>query len=132
MTPAPAPFAEAARLSALGLRQQYILDGLLLGVGDCEWRSFHDNPHNCSLPGGPSAPTVANDSAAAKSSVGDLFDSVPAHVRGHLMPFQREGVLFALSRQGRVLIGRLALLLACFARAGPQRGACLPVVKAAD
>ena len=55
----PAPFAEAARLSALGLRQQYILDGLLLGVGDCEWRSFHDNPHNCSLPGGPSDPDMA-------------------------------------------------------------------------
>ena len=72
--------------------------------------------------------SMANDSAAAKSSVGDLFDSVPAHVREHLMPFQREGVLFALSRQGRVLIGRLALLLACFARAGTQRGTCLPVV----
>ena len=55
----PTPFAEAARLSALGLRQQYILDGLLLGVGDCEWRSFHENPHNCSLPGGPSDPDMA-------------------------------------------------------------------------
>ena len=47
------PFAEAGRLQGLGLRQQYILDGLHLGVGACEWHSFHDNPHNCSLPGGP-------------------------------------------------------------------------------
>ena len=51
-------FAEAARLASLGLRQQYILDGVHYGVGDCEWQSFHDNPHNCSLPGGPTDPNM--------------------------------------------------------------------------
>ena len=51
-------FSEAARLTSLGLRQQYILDGIHHGVSSCEWHSFHDTPHNCSLPGGPSDPDM--------------------------------------------------------------------------
>jgi len=40
-----APFAEAGRLAALGLRQQYILNGIHTGMGDCEWVSFNREPH---------------------------------------------------------------------------------------
>ena len=52
------PFAEAERLARFGLRQQYIASGLLTGQGGCEWQSINNplNPHNCSLPGGPSDP----------------------------------------------------------------------------
>jgi len=53
-------FSEAQRLQALGLRQQYILGGIHLGVGSCEWHSFHGSPfHNCSLPGGPADTDLA-------------------------------------------------------------------------
>jgi hypothetical protein len=52
----PAPFAEAERLTSLGMRQQYILDAFHTGVGACEWNSFNKVPHQCSLPGGPSDP----------------------------------------------------------------------------
>jgi hypothetical protein len=55
-TPAacPAPFAEAGRLATLGAKQQYILNAVHTGMGDCEWRSYNKQPHQCSLPGGPS------------------------------------------------------------------------------
>lgn len=54
------PFAEARRLSGLGLAQKYIVEAVHTGVGDCEWRSLHGAPlHNCSLPGGPADPGMA-------------------------------------------------------------------------
>ena len=34
-----------------------------------------------------------------------LFKKLPEYLRLHLMEFQREGVLFGLARNGRVLIG---------------------------
>ena len=34
-----------------------------------------------------------------------LFEKLPQYLRQNLMEFQREGVLFGIARNGRVLIG---------------------------
>ncbi len=62
-------FSEAAHLASLGLRQQYILDGIHYGVGGCEWHSFHDSPHNCSLPGGPTDPNMDDWEYSVRAAV---------------------------------------------------------------
>eukprot|EP01047_Picozoa_sp_COSAG01_P027624 COSAG01_NODE_1829_length_9125_cov_11.706182_3_plen_554_part_00 len=59
------PFSEVERIANFGLRQQFILSGILTGQGGCEWQSFRSNPHNCSLPGGP----TDTDYAQWKSTV---------------------------------------------------------------
>ena len=47
----------------------------------------------------------ARNSTATTSAAASLLNSLPVHIRDSLLPFQREGVLFGLSRHGRVLIG---------------------------
>lgn len=47
------PFTEVAKLQSIGLRQQYILDGIHYGQTACEWISFNRKMHSCPLPGGP-------------------------------------------------------------------------------
>eukprot|EP00039_Didymoeca_costata_P011955 m.170605 g.170605 ORF g.170605 m.170605 type:complete len:528 (+) comp15340_c0_seq13:316-1899(+) len=53
------PYTEANRIKSLGIRQQYILNNIHYGQTSCEWYSFHQSPHNCSLPGGPQDPDLA-------------------------------------------------------------------------
>lgn len=47
------------------------------------------------------ANSTANQGATAMA----LFETIPQHMRQSLMEFQREGVLFGLAKNGRVLIG---------------------------
>eukprot|EP00040_Diaphanoeca_grandis_P013218 m.66885 g.66885 ORF g.66885 m.66885 type:complete len:534 (+) comp23740_c0_seq2:83-1684(+) len=62
------PFAEAAYLKELGLRQQYILNGIHYGQTDCEWVSLNRKPHQCSLPGGPTDRNMSLWKASIKAA----------------------------------------------------------------
>jgi hypothetical protein len=62
------PFSEAARVARLGMRQQYILDGVHFGQTDCEYKSLHGHPHSCPLPGGPGDPQFALWNATVTSA----------------------------------------------------------------
>jgi SWI/SNF-related matrix-associated actin-dependent regulator 1 of chromatin subfamily A len=57
------------------------------------------------LQGNGTAKMVVGGAANTSSDADALFRRLPRHVRESLLEFQREGVLFALSRNGRVLIG---------------------------
>jgi SWI/SNF-related matrix-associated actin-dependent regulator 1 of chromatin subfamily A len=57
------------------------------------------------LQGNGTAKMAVGGAANTSSDADALFRRLPRHVRESLLEFQREGVLFALSRHGRVLIG---------------------------
>ena len=57
------------------------------------------------VPGAANVAVNVTAGGAASAHAMQLFEKLPKHVGSSLMQFQREGVLFGLARDGRVLIG---------------------------
>ena len=71
------------------------------GIPDAVMHILRVTPGRCAP-----AVTHSNISAAKASQEAQiLFEKLPQHLRQNLMEFQREGVLFGLARNGRLLIG---------------------------